>query len=62
MVIWVAVLPRVDQLTEAMPNFWRAVYIIGSANRFSPVPCQAITRTSTENENWITLQQFPERN
>ena len=27
MVIWVAVLPRVDQLTKVMPNFWRAVYI-----------------------------------
>ena len=26
-VIWVAVLPRVDQLTKVMPNFWRAVYI-----------------------------------
>ena len=26
MVIWVAVLPRVDQLTKVMPNFWRAVY------------------------------------
>ena len=27
MVIWVAVLPRVDQLTKVIPNFWRAVYI-----------------------------------
>ena len=27
MVIWVAVLPRVDQLTKVMPNFWRAVYM-----------------------------------
>ena len=27
MVIWVAVLPRVYQLTEVMPNFWRAVYL-----------------------------------
>ena len=26
MVIWVAVLPRVDQLAKVMPNFWRAVY------------------------------------
>ena len=26
MVVWVAVLPRVDQLTKMMPNFWRAVY------------------------------------
>ena len=26
MVIRVAVLPRVDQLTKMMPNFWRAVY------------------------------------
>ena len=25
MVIWVAILPRVDQLTKVMPNFWRAV-------------------------------------
>ena len=25
--IWVAVSPQVDQLTEVMPNFWRAVYI-----------------------------------
>ena len=23
--IWVAVLPRVDQLTKVMPNIWRAV-------------------------------------
>ena len=28
MVIWVAVLPRVHQLTKVMPNFWRAVYVI----------------------------------
>ena len=28
MVIWVAVLPRVDQLTKVMPNFWRAVYFL----------------------------------
>ena len=27
MVIWVAVLPRVDQLTKVMPSFWKAVYI-----------------------------------
>ena len=27
MVISVTVLPRVDQLTKVMPNFWRAVYI-----------------------------------
>ena len=27
MLIWVAELPRVDQLTKAMPHFWRAVYI-----------------------------------
>ena len=26
MVIWVAVLSWVDQLTKVMPNFWRAVY------------------------------------
>ena len=32
MVIWVAVLPRVDQLTKVMPNFWRAVYFIISAH------------------------------
>ena len=25
--IWVAVLPRVDQLKKLMPNFWRAVYM-----------------------------------
>ena len=27
MVIWVAILPRVDQLAKVMPNFWRAVYM-----------------------------------
>ena len=27
MIIWVALLPRVAQKTELMPNFWRAVYI-----------------------------------
>ena len=27
MIIWVAVLPRVDQLTKVMPNFQRAVYV-----------------------------------
>ena len=27
MVIWVAVISRVDQLTKVMPNFWRAVYL-----------------------------------
>ena len=25
--IWVAVLPRVDQLKKLMPNFWRVVYM-----------------------------------
>ena len=39
MVIWVAVLPRVDQLTKVMPNFWRAVYI----------------RTVTQHENYMYI-------
>ena len=33
--IWVAVSPQVDQLTEVMPNFWRAVYVLILIN-----PCQ----------------------
>ena len=41
MVVWVAVLPRVDQLTKVMPNFWRAVYITNVCNwslDMTPVP------------------------
>ena len=33
MVSWVAILPRVDQLTKMMPNFWRAVYLPPPRNK-----------------------------
>ena len=41
MVVRVAVLPRVDQLTKVMPNFWRAVYSTTVCNwslDMTPIP------------------------
>ena len=46
--IWVAVSPQVDQLTEVMPNFWRAVYVF-NVHFSRPFRCQIIRRTSGWN-------------
>ena len=58
MVIRIAVLPRVDQLTKAMPNFWRAVYsqMIGNILGFFLAYFQQVTQMLlTIFENLTTI-------
>ena len=56
MVVRVAVLPRVDQLTKVMPNFWSAVYSTTVCNwslDMTPIPLKVFWAKLKE---WILFQ------
>ena len=58
MVIWVAVLPRVDQLAKVMPNFWRAVYVPPelSDNRYAYWYISAMNEKNVTQQNPVTIK------
>ena len=60
MVISVAVLPRVDQRTKVMPNFWRAVYLSHLQQPNWSAEYKVVL-TSSLAQTWLSTPDSPVR-